>query len=101
MAILADFAPEIKIYSIDEAFLDFSGFQHDCNHAHQIRQRVKQWIGILTSIGIAPTKTLAKLANQIAKRSPEGVFSFTDCPDPDSILAATPVRDIWGIGNQL
>ena len=100
MAILADFAPEIEIYSIDEAFLDFSGFQHDSNYAQQIRQRVKKWVGIPISIGIAPNKTLAKLANRVAKGSPEGIFSFSDCPDPDGILAATPVRDIWGIGKQ-
>jgi DNA polymerase V len=101
MTVLADFAPDIEVYSIDEAFLDFSGFSHDlANYAQEIRQRVKQWVGIPISIGIAPTKTLAKLANRVAKRSPIGVFNFMDCDHLDDILAETAVRDVWGIGRQ-
>lgn len=100
MEILAQFAAEIEIYSIDEAFLNLTGLPHDLDYAQQIRQRVKQWLGLPISIGIAPTKTLAKLTNHIAKRSPKGIFSFYECQNPDRILETTPVREIWGIGKQ-
>jgi DNA polymerase V len=99
MEVLKQFTPDLEIYSIDEAFLDFSGFaQRDlCHYAQQIRQTVRQWTGIPVSIGIGKTKTLAKLANAVAKKLAAGVFTLTAL-NTDQILAQTQVRDIWGIG---
>ncbi|WP_082081720.1 hypothetical protein [Methylocucumis oryzae] len=69
MQVLSGFAPQIEVYSIDECFLDFTGLNQDLTaYAGQICQTVKQWTGIPISIGIAPTKTLAKLANRLAKK---------------------------------
>jgi len=71
MTILADYSPEIEIYSIDECFLKLQGFNHYFSlqqYAEQIRHKVIKWTGIPISIGIAPTKALSKLANKIAKK---------------------------------
>jgi DNA polymerase V len=85
MKTLAGFARDIEIYSIDEAFLDLSGYRADLRElGMNIRRRVKQWTGIPVSVGIAPTKTLAKVANKIAKKS-NGVFLLND---PDTIRKA-------------
>ncbi|AFY91186.1 Y-family DNA polymerase [Chroococcidiopsis thermalis] len=105
MATLAQFTPEIEIYSIysiDEAFLDLSGLTQLVDYARQIRTTVKQWTGIPVSIGIAPTKTLAKVANRIAKRRVDanGVFDLTDKTLQEEVLAQTAVEDIWGIGRK-
>ena len=101
MGILSYFTPYIEIYSIDEAFLNLSGM--DCcltNYGHRIRQRIKKWTGIPVSIGMAETKTLAKLANRIAKKteSADGVMDLTDYLRLSDILAQTGVEHIWGIG---
>jgi DNA polymerase V len=98
MATLAQFSPALEIYSIDEAFLCLDGFQHiDLEeYGQQIRQRVKQWTGIPVSVGIASTKTLTKVAGDIAKKRSSGVFLLPD--PPDEILAGFPVADLWGIG---
>ncbi|MDH5186757.1 MAG: DUF4113 domain-containing protein, partial [candidate division WOR-3 bacterium] len=71
-------------------------------YAKHIKNTVKKWTGIPVSIGIGPTKTLAKLARKIAKRSPdyEGVFNLTDHPAIDNLLDTIEVNDIWGIGSQ-
>ncbi len=104
MTVLGSFTPDQEIYSIDEAFLDFSGFRHLdlTDYGVQIRKTVLQWTGIPVSIGIAPTKVLAKIANRVAKKSLEagGVFDLSTCDRVDPVLAATPVEDIWGIGRQ-
>jgi DNA polymerase V len=68
MKTLQQFAPDVEIYSIDEAFLDLEGFRDLPALARQIRETVKQWTGLPVSVGIAPTKTLAKLANHTAKK---------------------------------
>ena len=102
METLSGFAEDVEIYSIDEAFLDLSGFGHEnlTEYGHRICSAVKQWTGIPVSIGIAETKTLAKIANKIAKKSPEtnGVLDLTLSSLKESALAATKVSDIWGIG---
>jgi DNA polymerase V len=101
METLAYFTPEIEIYSIDEAFLNLSGV--GCcltDYGLKMRQRVKRWTGIPVSIGIAQTKTLAKLANRIAKRT-EGTGGVMDLTDPapiPGILAETQVEHVWGVG---
>ncbi len=104
MRSLSEFTPEIEIYSIDEAFLDLSGFRH-CDltdYGHRIRSTVKQWTGIPVSIGIAETKTLAKIANRIAKKSQraKSVLDLTHSPFQDRALEITDVADVWGIGRR-
>ncbi|MHC4326827.1 MAG: Y-family DNA polymerase [Planctomycetota bacterium] len=101
METLCNFTPEIEVYSIDEAFLNLSGLGDNLTgYCRKIRQTVKQWTGMPVSIGIARTKTLAKIANRIAKRSPEatGVFELTQCTHIDRALAQTKVENIWGVG---
>lgn len=102
MEVLSQHTPEIEIYSIDEAFLDLSGFESRGldSYAHQIRNTVKQWTGIPVSIGIAPTKTLAKVANYFAKRDPDkkGVCNLSHPSDWKEALAHIPIDKIWGIG---
>lgn len=99
MDTLGTLCPDLEIYSIDEAFLSLCGFQSRnlADYGRLIRARVKQDTGIPVSVGIAPTKTLAKIAGGIAKKSDSGVFDLTGA-DRNSILAQTEVADIWGIG---
>jgi len=101
MSTLAYFAPDVEIYSIDEAFIDLSGFRYRdlTTYGNEIRQRVMQWVGIPVSVGIAPTKTLAKLANLIAKQSRSGVFDLSVYASMDEILSQVDVGDIWGVGS--
>ena len=104
MSTLATFTPNLEIYSIDEAFLSLEGFESFgyLTYGRSIRNVVKERTGIPVSVGIAPTKTLAKVANHIAKDYPKmgGVFCFTDEKDIDSWLEKTPVKEIWGIGHE-
>lgn len=104
MNTLAEFAPEIEIYSIDEAFLLFTGMEdRDLTKlGEEIRQKVKQWIGIPVSVGIGPTKTLAKIANHIAKRVKkfEGVFNIMNHSEIDKVLEYVKIGDVWGVGRQ-
>ena len=90
---------KVEVYSIDEAFLDFSDFS-SFDRAMSIRKKVKQWTGIPISIGIAPTKTLAKVANHIAKKlTKEGVFVLRE-RDITRSLQHLAVEDIWGVGRR-
>lgn len=101
MATLARFAPAMEVYSIDEAFLDLAGLPGGAEaHARRIRETVVRWTGIPVSVGIGPTKTLAKLANRAVKKRPDlgGVLDFAACPDPDALLESVPAADVWGIG---
>ncbi|MEW6536437.1 MAG: Y-family DNA polymerase [Candidatus Auribacterota bacterium] len=103
MDILSRFSPEIEVYSIDEAFLSLTGMTMNLTeYAKEIRAMIYQWVGIPTSIGIGETKTLAKLANEVAKSDPyhDGVFNIMDCPDRDDLMKNMPVSDVWGIGRQ-
>jgi DNA polymerase V len=104
MQTLEQFAPEVEIYSIDEAFLNLAGInagQLD-NLASNIRRTVRQWTGIPVSVGIGPTKTLAKAANHIAKKNPAagGVWSIISEQQRQESLSRLPVGDVWGIGRQ-
>jgi len=102
METLEQFSPDLEIYSIDEAFLSLSGFERRnlTDYGREIRWTVKQWTGLPVSVGLAETKTLAKLANRIAKRTPDtdGVFDLLACPDRDTLLGKVPIEDVWGIG---
>ena len=103
MRTLKRFNSKIEIYSIDEAFLDLSNFSDKDvkDVGKEIRNTVLQWTGIPTSIGIAETKTLSKVANHIAKKQKSGVVSLINIRDLDPILEKVEVRDIWGVGKQL
>jgi DNA polymerase V len=99
---LKQFSPEVEQYSIDEAFLGLHGFTHEnlTGYGHKIRTTVKQWTGIPVSVGIAPTKTLAKIAAHIAKRTLEtqGVLNLDTIDCLDALLADMEVGKVWGIG---
>jgi DNA polymerase V len=105
MTVLDGFAPEIELYSVDEAFLcletkNMHGSLTELGR--KIKATVYKWTGIPLSIGVAETKTLAKLANNIAKKSEkaQGVLDLTRSPYQDCALERTPVQDVWGIGRQ-
>jgi len=93
----------MEIYSIDEAFFLLEDSPRLPALAASMRAKVKQWTGIPVSIGIGPTKTLAKLANEAAKREKErqGVMILTDPEEIQKRLEAAPLEDIWGIGSGL
>jgi DNA polymerase V len=104
MTILKSFCPEIEIYSIDESFLSFSSFNHYnlLEYSKQIRADIKMQTGVPVSIGWAPTKTLAKIANHIAKKQTnDGVFDLCDKRIRKEKLSQFPIDDIWGIGRRL
>jgi DNA polymerase V len=102
METLEQFSPDLEIYSIDEAFMSLAGFERRnlTDYGRAIRKTVKQWTGLPVSVGIAETKTLAKIANRIAKRTADtdGVFDLLACPDRDTLLSRVAVEDVWGIG---
>jgi len=104
METLKCFSPNVEIYSIDEAFLDLTDFSDKnlTKYGTLIRNTIKQHIGIPVTIGIAPTKVLAKIATRIAKKekSLNGVFDITSHPKIDELLATIAVEDVWGIGSQ-
>ncbi len=101
MRIIEKFTPNVEVYSIDEAFISTDGLE--VNHHQlglQIRQCVKQWTTIPVCIGFAQTKTLAKLANHIAKKqTSSGVFTITEA-NLSEILKTTEVGEVWGIGRR-
>ena len=103
MRTLKRFNSEIEIYSIDEAFLDLSNFPDNEveDVGKEIRSIVLRWIGIPTSIGIAKTKTLSKVANHIAKKKQSGVVSLIGIENIDPILEKVEINDVWGVGKQL
>jgi len=104
MDVLAMHCPDIEIYSIDEAFLLLDGFtwQDLNNYMLDLRQKIKQWVGLPVSIGFAHTKTLAKIANYMAKNhSDSGVFDLCDSKVREKVLSEFPIEKIWGIGRQL
>ncbi len=105
MEILARFASDVEIYSIDEAFLGLNGFEnYELNkYCGYIRRTIKQWVGIPVSIGVSSTKTLSKIANNIAKKNKqyEGVRILKSWFDINEALKLTPIEDVWGIGRRL
>ncbi len=103
MRTLKRFNSDIEVYSIDEAFLDLSNFSDSevQDVGHEIRNVVLKWTGIPTSIGIAKTKTLSKVANHIAKKKQSGVVSLIGIENIDPILEKVKINDVWGIGKQI
>src|SRR5690606_20126186 len=106
MSTLERFAPRVEVYSIDEAFLDLSDMSSIkplLELGQQIKGTIRQWVGIDVCVGIAPTKTLAKLANHAAKKYPKtgGVVDLTCKERQQRLLKITPVGDIWGVGRRI
>ena len=106
MSILNKFVLDIEFYSIDEAFLSFHGFEYYdiYSYALRIRKTILQWTGIPTSIGIAPTKALSKIANKVARKYPmqtNDVYIINDESKRIKCLKKFSLKDIWGIGEKL
>lgn len=106
MNIVSEYSPEVEVYSIDECFLYFKGFDEFFNLKEmgtEIRSKVLKWTGIPISIGFAPTKALAKAANKIAKKFPEQTNGVHIIDNEDLRIKAlkwTKIEDVWGIGRQ-
>lgn len=107
MSILADFSPDQEVYSIDECFLDITGFQSRdlTQYGQQIRSRIKQWTGLPVCVGVGASKTLAKLANHIAKKNVQfnGVCDLNamSAQEQNEWLGQIEVGEVWGIGRRL
>lgn len=104
MSVLGRFTPDLEIYSIDEAFLGLAGFESRLEaHARELRATVLAWTGIPVSVGIAPTKTLAKVANRIAKLSPRsgGVQVLMERDAQLVALGRLELTDLWGVGGRM
>lgn len=105
MTILSDYSPEMEIYSIDECFLKLNGFDffNLQSYGEEMRYKVTKWTGIPISVGIAPTKALAKVANRIAKKYPietKGNYIINSEEKRIKALKWLKVEDVWGIGRQ-
>lgn len=102
MQVIKEFVPKTEVYSIDEIFADFSEFKYQDAGliAREIREMVMRCTGIPVTIGIAATKTLAKLANDYAKKQDAGVLVADDDAAVGRLLEAAAVQDVWGIGEQ-
>tara|TARA_R110000868_G_scaffold165660_1_gene399201 strand:- start:1183 stop:2439 length:1257 start_codon:yes stop_codon:yes gene_type:complete len=103
MKILEQFTPDVEVYSIDESFLEFKGFEnYDFkDYGNQMRQRILKWTGIPTCVGVAPTKALSKVANKIARKFPNetnGVYVIDSDEKRVKALKWTKLEDVWGIG---
>jgi DNA polymerase V len=114
MSLAAGLGPYQEIYSIDECFCDLTGVRGDLlERSHKIRSRILQWVGIPCGIGIGTTKTLAKLANHIAKtaeRKPGSYptqlaqvcnLSALSKPELEAVMQSTPVNEVWGVGRRI
>ena len=122
MSLAAGLGPNQEIYSIDESFIDMSGVRGDLvERSHKVRSRILQWVGIPCCVGIGATKTLAKLANHVAKTSERkpgsypghfsghlsGLisqvcnFSVLSPAELDSVFSMTPVNEVWGVGPRI
>ena len=107
MSVLRQFSPNQEIYSIDECFLGLNGFNRDLTaYGQEIRQRVRRWTGIPVCVGIGPSKTLAKLANHVAKKGGakwSGVCDLGAMPEPelDQLLDSVEVGEVWGVGRRM
>lgn len=107
MSILREAVPSVEVYSIDEAFLDLRGIDDPVAFSASLVRRIQRWTGLPCCIGIAPTKTLAKLANFAAKQASRldpahpGVVDFRARFRRDAVLDSIPVDEVWGIGARL
>ena len=101
VSILRDEAVDVEQYSIDEAFIypPTTAADDYLAYGRRLRAKILRWVGIPCGVGFAQTKTLAKIANHIGKKRPNGVFLMPD--DPTEILASLPVGEVWGVGRRL
>ena len=106
MSTLEALAPAVEVYSIDEAFMDLTGIRHCRNldaFGREVRERVQRDTHLTVGVGIAPTKTLAKLANHAAKiwRKTGGVVDLSNIERQRKLMALTPVEEVWGVGRRI
>ncbi len=105
MSILSEFSPRHEVYSIDECFVDLTGISKLREVSYTMRERVMQWTGIPVCVGIGPTKTLAKLANHVAKKHPRsrGVLDYNmlTTEQKTQLLQRIGVEEVWGVGYKL
>ena len=103
MKTLRQFSPQIEFYSIDEAFLNLSSINNEdlLEYGNKIRKTVLKWTGIPTSIGIATTKTLSKIANHVAKEERSGVINLVNSKKINEILKQVKINNVWGVGEKL
>ncbi len=109
--VLGQFTPNLEVYSIDESFLDLTGFAHRhpaglSDYGQQIRKRIADWLGLGVCVGIGPSKTLAKLANHCAKKTLAGHagvcdFGMMTAPELTDLFAGIPVGEVWGVGRRI
>lgn len=99
---MSSFTPEIEVYSIDEAFLYFSDQEDFFAISLALKKRIQKWIGISISVGIGPTKTLAKVASHLAKKDlHQGVFDLSNIEVKKKVLSTFPIKEVWGFGKRL
>lgn len=105
--VLGQFTPNLEVYSIDESFLDLTGFNRDLfEYGQAIRLRIQRWLGLAVCVGIAPTKTLAKLANHCAKKGlagTDGVCDFSTMSESplSQLFTGIDVGEVWGVGRKI
>ncbi|MCH8475939.1 MAG: translesion error-prone DNA polymerase V subunit UmuC [Opitutales bacterium] len=106
MTTLEHLAPRVEVYSIDESFLDLSGMTQLTDltaYGLSVKQQIQNWVGLTVCVGIAPSKTLAKLANHAAKTWPatQGVVDLTNKIRQRKLMALLPVNEVWGVGRKI
>ena len=104
MSILSKFSAEVEVYSIDEAFFTIEEKDDVTKYALKIKETIEKWVGIPVSIGVAPTKSLAKVANKIAKKfdnKTKGVYVISNEEKRIKALKFTAVENVWGIGRNI
>ena len=102
--IIAQYSDQVENYSIDECFIRFNGYEHLnlVTYCQKLRQQIWQWLGLPGCVGIAPSKTLAKVANHYAKKLKVSgsVLKISNDLQIKNALENLPVREIWGVGGQ-
>lgn len=103
--VLTDMSPRVEVYSIDESFVDATGIADPAEFGHQMKDRLRQWLGLPVCVGFGSTKTRAKFANRVAKKKADllGVFNLEALPEEDqsAVMAQFPAGDAWGVGRRL
>lgn len=101
MRVIEEFSPEIDVYSIDETFIDLSNVKNPEKFCEELHFKIKKYTGIPVSIGIAPTKTLSKLANRLAKENKNIVYHLKNEKEINEVLKTVSAGKIWGIGSRI
>src|SRR5690349_20512628 len=100
MTVLGQFSHAQEIYSVDECFLDFSAVAPTAydSYSQEMKQTVKKWLGLPITVGVGPTKTLAKVAQRLGKHTEAGVLTLAAMDEVRDRLREVPVEEVWGIG---